>query len=373
MTLGATAQRSPYLQPGPRSRRPGGPPATPGDPPPRALAQRRGGGSPSSRRHAEASPHPLLAAVWGTPRFPGPRVAARHRDTHRGSAAQLLASPRERAGRGGAAVESRSPRPPPQRPATPAAHARLRLAACSAARSPCGSVRIAPKAGASAAAGSAGRGARGRVSGAPARTETRGTAPHGSGSGRSRPRAAAAAGGGPPPARHAPGPLRALPVGRVWPPPPPARVRAAPSVPGTAAGGGMGGQGAGSPSPRGRARRAAPCARSEPAPHARSRVAPPPRPPSSLPPPSQRPEAAPFRALLAASAWGPHPRTPLAGTASPCAWARARRPAPGPGSPHLPRHRLWGSGRGGAQRVEMSLRFAKGRKLCHPAGDVCHA
>lgn len=30
---------------------------------------------------------------------------------------------------------------------------------------------------------------------------------------------------------------------------------------------------------------------------------------------------------------------------------------------------LWAELRGG----KMLLRFAKGRKLCHPAGDLCHA
>lgn len=115
MTLGATAQRSPYLQPGPRSRRPGGPPATPGDPPPPGprptagrwlakLAAARGGlSAPTSRRSLG---HPAFPGAPGGGAAPGhsPRIrraAPGEPERARG------------AGRGG--------RGKPQPPATPAA------------------------------------------------------------------------------------------------------------------------------------------------------------------------------------------------------------------------------------------------------------
>lgn len=232
-------------------------------------------------------------------------------------------------------------------------------------------MRIPPKAGASAAAGLRGPGRAG-VPGAQAPTETPRTARHRSES--SEPRAAAAAGEG------ALGRLardgargqrrsawRALPVGCT--PPPAARAPPA-SAPPLAAPGTAAGRAARGPlCPQGRHRNW--CSPPSPSPARKPAFAPP---LPSLPPslaPGGRPPSRLRAGLLRGRGSRSHTNSPPPRSLHLGAGRGARGPARGVNCTCPPR-RLWESV-GGAEGVAMLLRLAKGRKLCHPAGDVRRA
>lgn len=146
MTLGATAQRSPYLQPGPRSRRPGGPPATPGDPPPgpspnggAVARQARGGTRRPLRTHfspQSGAPRVSRGPGWrrgtGTLTADPPRSSWRARESARGGAGR----PWKAAAPGHPRSAPRPPQPTRACGWPPAARRAARAGQCASPRKP---------------------------------------------------------------------------------------------------------------------------------------------------------------------------------------------------------------------------------------------